>query len=334
MRPGTRPTTLAAFSMAALVLALLIAPVSPAAASLWVDHESTVVTENGDDDGTLEPGEGLALTENVLSFELMTLTGVGGVLSSSTPGVTVTQASSPYPDLDFVVPAGNLISFAAMLDPAEFECGVRASFGLALTTNQGTAAVSFGLPTGGVGNPIALDATAVPVPLADGGTETAELVSTTTGRVKHATVRIGRLTHTADGDLRLVLVAPDGTAVTLVNGRGGSGDDFVDTVFDDAAATRIRDGVAPFTGTFRPESPLAALDGVQLAGTWQLRVTDRFPGDRGTLEAWGEDLSPAYCSPPSPPPPGFGHRSQRAQGEWPAPTGFATHANSRAHAVR
>jgi hypothetical protein len=63
----------------------------------------------------------------------------------------------------FVVPAGNLISFAAMLDPAELDRGVRAANELALTANEGTAVVSFGMPAGGAGTPIALGATAVPV---------------------------------------------------------------------------------------------------------------------------------------------------------------------------
>ena len=82
------------------------------------------------------------------------------------------------------------------------------------------------------------------------------------------------ISHTWDGDLRLTLISPQGTAVTLADRRGGSGDDFIDTVFDDSAAIPIASGAAPFSGSFRPESPLAALAGQDAAGTWQLNVAD------------------------------------------------------------
>ena len=48
------------------------------------------------------------------------------------------------------------------------------------------------------------------------------------------------LTHTFDGDLFIVLVAPDGTTVTLSNQNGGSGDNYTGTTFDDQAGTPNR----------------------------------------------------------------------------------------------
>jgi subtilisin-like proprotein convertase family protein len=63
----------------------------------------------------------------------------------------------------------------------------------------------------------------------------------------------------------------------------------------DAAATPIGNGSAPFTGNFRPESPLAVLRGHQMKGTWTLTVTDTFPQDSGTLNAWSLLLNPATC---------------------------------------
>ena len=54
-----------------------------------------------------------------------------------------------------------------------------------------------------------------------------------------------------------------------------SGDNFVDTVFSDSAATPLSAGAAPYTGTFKPQAGrLAAFAGKPVAGTWTLRVAD------------------------------------------------------------
>ncbi|MEO1618838.1 MAG: proprotein convertase P-domain-containing protein, partial [Planctomycetota bacterium] len=94
------------------------------------------------------------------------------------------------------------------------------------------------------------------------------------------------ITHTFVSDLTIELVAPDGTAVTLADGVGGFGDNFVDTTFDDSATTSINEGSAPFTGVFRPEEPLSNLLDLDANGTWNLRVFDAFNGDEGAIERW------------------------------------------------
>jgi subtilisin-like proprotein convertase family protein len=94
------------------------------------------------------------------------------------------------------------------------------------------------------------------------------------------------ITHTWDDDLVLTLVSPAGTRVLLVGGRGGSGDDFTGTVLDDSAANPISSGAAPFTGTFRPEEPLATLFGENANGTWMLEMRDVATIDVGTLHGW------------------------------------------------
>jgi subtilisin-like proprotein convertase family protein len=94
------------------------------------------------------------------------------------------------------------------------------------------------------------------------------------------------IAHTWDSDLRGFLVAPDGTTVALMAANGGNGDNFNNTVFDDAAATPIANGVAPFTGTFRPTGSLGTLDGKVAAGTWTLRIEDSASGDIGTINAF------------------------------------------------
>lgn len=101
------------------------------------------------------------------------------------------------------------------------------------------------------------------------------------------------ITHTFTGDLQVKLFGPAGQVFMLkAQGRGGSGDDMTDTVFDSEATVNdfgnpvpwpITSGAAPFTGRFRPETPLTSLYGTNAAGTWQLEVQDQVKQDIGTL---------------------------------------------------
>ncbi len=99
-------------------------------------------------------------------------------------------------------------------------------------------------------------------------------------------VTIGSLTHTYDGDIVIHVIAPDNTDVILSNRRGGSGDNFINTVFDDSAATLIANGAAPFTGSFKPDNLLSTFNGKIAAGTWKLFVVDQAAADVGNINAW------------------------------------------------
>lgn len=92
--------------------------------------------------------------------------------------------------------------------------------------------------------------------------------------------------HSYTSDLKLQLVSPGGKRVLLVDGRGGAGDDFEGTVFDDDARLPIASGTPPFNGKYRPEGRLGSLVGEQCAGTWTLRVEDRAVVDGGMLDGW------------------------------------------------
>ena len=69
------------------------------------------------------------------------------------------------------------------------------------------------------------------------------------------------ITHTYIGDLRIDLVAPDGTTKTLHNRSGGSIDDI--------------------NQEYTPD-----FEGVPIAGTWSLRISDNANSDSGTLNDW------------------------------------------------
>lgn len=124
-------------------------------------------------------------------------------------------------------------------------------------------------------------------------------VSGLTARIGKVTVSF-HITHPSDDNLDISLIGPDSTAVPLVEDRGGpAGTDFGAscgnrTVIDDEATAAIGAGAAPFVGTFRPESPLAAFNGKSGAaanGTWRLRVTDDSMGNIGVLQCWSITIS-------------------------------------------
>jgi subtilisin-like proprotein convertase family protein len=94
------------------------------------------------------------------------------------------------------------------------------------------------------------------------------------------------MSHTYTGDVRMTLVGPDGTRVPLVNRRGGSSDNFVNTTFDDEASVGVWQGTGPWSGSYRPEYALSAFDGKSTRGTWQLIVEDTALFDTGRLNGW------------------------------------------------
>jgi subtilisin-like proprotein convertase family protein len=285
---------------------MAFAAVPAAHAQLAVQHDSTAVTETaGNGNGIAEPGDTLALTESVVSAEPgVVLTGVTGTLATSFGPATVAAADAPYPDIPFGLPTGNATPFSVSLSDA-MECGAAVPFTLSLHTSAGDTDAPFTLPTGAAGAFAAYESSDVPRGIPDNDTMASTLtIGGSGGRAKGVRVRIGRISHTYDGDLTLTLVAPDGREVKLVGGKGGSGQNFVDTVFDDSAASAIRTTTAaPFTGTFRPAQPLSAMDGAPLAGDWRLKVTDSSFGNIGSVDAWGADIAPAVCAPQPPPPP-------------------------------
>jgi subtilisin-like proprotein convertase family protein len=89
------------------------------------------------------------------------------------------------------------------------------------------------------------------------------------------------LVHTFDGDLIVSVQSPLGTVVVLSNHRGGGGDNFFCTEFDDEATLTIGSGTAPFSGSWIPDNALSAFDGENAVGDWLVCVDDQVGGDDG-----------------------------------------------------
>ncbi|MBY0228817.1 MAG: proprotein convertase P-domain-containing protein [Gemmataceae bacterium] len=101
------------------------------------------------------------------------------------------------------------------------------------------------------------------------------------------------ITHARVSDLYVYLQAPDGTIVPLVNRAGGTAANYTDTSFDDSASAPVGNpSQGPITGTYKPVSPLSALVGRTMSGTWKLWVEDKAGVRSGTLTGWSMLLTP------------------------------------------
>ena len=137
-----------------------------------------------------------------------------------------------------------------------------------------------------------------------------DMAVTTSGELVDLEVYLDA-THTWVGDLRFELThLESGTSVVLVNRPGVGGGSFFgcggsdyDVWLSDGAASSVQTACASpppaIAGVLQPFQPLAGFAGVDLAGTWRLNVSDRAPGDTGTLNEWC--LLPVVAAPePSP----------------------------------
>ena len=112
--------------------------------------------------------------------------------------------------------------------------------------------------------------------------------------------------HTWVGDLRIALVAPDGTSVLLVpEDPSNSGLNFTGTCFTATATTPISGAIAsqsPFTGDYLPSQNLGTINNGQNGnGAWTLCILDTYdPSDDGTLIEWSLNFNNTPAPPPSP----------------------------------
>ncbi len=124
------------------------------------------------------------------------------------------------------------------------------------------------------------------------------------------------ITHTWDSDLTIFLKSPNNQVLNLVNQRGGTGDNFVNTTISSTGTVSLgAPSAPPFTGTFAPDGNLAApaptgfaptattfvplYNTTTLNGAWSLGARDLFGSDAGTITSWGITVN--YNVPAGPP---------------------------------
>jgi subtilisin-like proprotein convertase family protein/V8-like Glu-specific endopeptidase len=204
----------------------------------------------------------------------------------------VSYASTPPPWSTEAMPelvTSHQVDLRGLAACTSYSFHVRSEDGAGNIVTDDNAGIYYSFSTGENNQP-AFDSVDVPKAINDNTTITSEVVITEDEPVLDVDVLLN-LTHTYDGDLDIFLIGPNGTRVELTTDNGGTGEDFVDTIFDDEAETAITSGSAPFTGRFRPEGTLADLDGISSAGTWTLEITDDAGADQGQLTGWAVILT-------------------------------------------
>ena len=114
------------------------------------------------------------------------------------------------------------------------------------------------------------------------------------------------LTHTWDGDIALILIAPNGAFLELSSANGGPQDNYIVTEFRDNAAINIVSGSPPYNGSYKPEgrqntsilnpysnaNPVETFTftntftGINADGDWTLFLNDWVGADAGILNSW------------------------------------------------
>jgi hypothetical protein len=114
-------------------------------AKVVVDSASSV-TVSGGNNTVFDPNECNNLTVRLDNFGCAPARNITTTLSSSTPGVTITQSHSPYADLPIDGNGNNLVPYSVSTGPG-FVCGNPIVFTMTANFTGGSTVSTFSLPT-------------------------------------------------------------------------------------------------------------------------------------------------------------------------------------------
>ncbi|WP_113691251.1 S8 family serine peptidase [Amycolatopsis albispora] len=254
-------------------------------------------------DSYLDPGETAKLSLPVTNTGDGPSVSTSVVLSTPTPGVTLTPRSKSYGTISpkqtginefgITVPATHQLGEPVLLD-------VKVSFAGAHSPTTVRFPVAVGKPSpvatdfAYAGAPVAIpdnNQAGVSVPIevtgmgraskltfsVDGSTCSTDQTSTTVG-----------VSHSYVGDLVGTLTAPSGAQAVVFQRNGSSGNNLCQVIFTDTAArafSSVSFSDAPFTGSWRPAAALSGLIAGGVDGTWTFHARDVIGGDSGTIRA-------------------------------------------------
>ena len=213
--------------------------------------EVTAAAAGGDGDAAIEPGESAEVTVGLVNIGGATALNVSGTISTSTPGVTVTGATSPYPNIGSNgQEATNTQPFTFAL-AADAVCGVAPTFTIDASYSNGTNSpqtFEFQVPTGAPGitpTTVSYAGPVVPIPDANPAGVSIPLAVSATGSISELVLNIDGaacssavgatgvgIDHSWVGDLVITLTSPGGKSVVLASRPGGplnSGNNFCQT---------------------------------------------------------------------------------------------------------
>ena len=298
---------------------------APAVAALkLVDVSPAEVNGNGN--GLPDAGEDWQFDITLGNSGGATATGVVATLTSNTPGVAVTSGALAYADIPVNGSVANPAATPFRFSLFDIACGQSIQLMLRVAADQNPLALDFPIHQTSnlaLGSPLTVSyanrGAAIPdgVPGGPGGTLGIGVdVSGVPAVVGAVSLRIDGLNscmpndgstagieHTYVGDLVVGLRAPDGTLVNVIDRMAGGNNDgrnFCDTTLDDRAAGdpigTISRSLAPFAGSFKPDSPLSAFRGGNPNGIWELEATDFVESETGKVNAFSVTVWPQACA--------------------------------------
>lgn len=269
--------------------ALVVWNADEASVPVAVGGATAITAESCSINGAVDPAETVTVNFDLANVGIGPTTNLVATLLT-TGGVSNPSAPQNYGALT----SGGGAVTRAFTFTATTNCGENLVASLQLqdgSTNLGV--VSFNFLTGALAAPTATSISTgnLTTGIPDAGTVQVPIEVNTSGALSDLNVKL-RLNHTYVSDITATITSPGGITVPLIAGRGTSGDNMGSgandcsgtfLVLDDSAATAISAGAPPFAGSFRPESPLSALNGQSIEGTWILTLSDAFDLDTGTL---------------------------------------------------
>lgn len=263
--------------------------------------DPTVTPVTGDGDAFFEPGERATVEIPATNAGDGAATGVSVTASDADPQTTITPRSRSYG----TIAAGATKSRSFTVELARgyllgkpVSLAVRVTFAGVLSPTRSTFSLPVGQPAT---TPVTFSYDGPPVAIPDGSQVGAavEIPVRGIGFASKLTFSIDGETctddegattvgidHTFVNDLTATLTAPDGRTAVLVQNLGSGGNNLCQVVFDDAAERPFVDAEQPpFSGTWRPAEPLAALLSAAVDGTWTFKVLDTVEADTGSIRA-------------------------------------------------
>jgi subtilisin-like proprotein convertase family protein len=130
----------------------------------------------------------------------------------------------------------------------------------------------------------------------DGGSVTDQLIASGAGTISDLDLFLD-VTHGYVGDLIVTLEnAIAGKSVEVINEPGYPASEYgctgadINATLDDEGSSPVEDACntsgTAISGTFTPDNPLSAFDGLAFDGTWKLTVADPYTEYSGNLVKW------------------------------------------------
>lgn len=199
---------------------------------------------------------------------------------------------------DFTIGQNSFQAFAYDTDPASAQWFASADGQIAALGTIETASGQFtqrlplaqddsGALLAAVSDSTTIDSDDVPRTITDVSTIMSTLnVTGLAGTITDVNLTLN-ITHDFVSNLEATLISPTGSQIPLFSNVGGSGENFVNTTFDDEASTSITpSATSPFTDAFQPRGFLGVVDGEDPNGVWTLQIEDQVASNSGTLNNW------------------------------------------------